>query len=177
MGDPVYPGGEPTAPDPYQPQHADAGYSEHDLYQQDSARAAVGTPAIFLMVLSGLHLLLVMCGLGSNILALAGVMPRQDFSTLPPEMQQYRELLETMSNPATAIVQNFVGLIMGAVVLFGALQMRNLGSYGLAMAAAIIAIIPCTSPCCCLIGMPVGIWALTVLMRPEVKAAFGAGKM
>lgn len=174
MGEPIE-GGQP-AHDPYQPPHADVGYTEHDLYQQDSARAAVGTPAIFLAVLSGLHVLLVMCGLGSNLLMLTGVIPRQDFSQLPPEMEQWRPMLEAMNNPATAVVQNLIGLVVGGVILAGSLQMRSLSSYGLAMAAAILAIIPCTSPCCCLIGMPIGIWALTVLMRPEVKAAFGAGK-
>jgi hypothetical protein len=39
------------------------------------------------------------------------------------------------------------------------------------MAASIIAMIPCVSPCC-LLGLPIGIWALVVLMKPEVKSAF-----
>jgi hypothetical protein len=33
--------------------------------------------------------------------------------------------------------------------------------------------IPCISPCC-LLGLPIGIWALVVLLKPEVKAAFTA---
>ncbi len=33
------------------------------------------------------------------------------------------------------------------------------------------AMIPCVSPCC-LLGLPLGIWALIVLVKPEVKAAF-----
>ena len=37
--------------------------------------------------------------------------------------------------------------------------------------ASILAMIPCLSPCC-LIGLPIGIWALVILMKPEVKAAF-----
>lgn len=37
--------------------------------------------------------------------------------------------------------------------------------------AAILAMIPCVSPCC-LLGLPLGIWALIVLLKPEVKAAF-----
>jgi len=39
------------------------------------------------------------------------------------------------------------------------------------VAASIIAMIPCVSPCCCL-GLPFGIWALVVLARPAVKSAF-----
>jgi hypothetical protein len=49
--------------------------------------------------------------------------------------------------------------------------MQQLTSHGLAMAAAIIAMIPCFSPCCVL-GLPFGIWALVVLSKPEVKSQF-----
>jgi hypothetical protein len=38
------------------------------------------------------------------------------------------------------------------------------------MAAAIMAMIPCN--CCCLLGLPFGIWALVMLMKPEVKSQF-----
>jgi hypothetical protein len=49
--------------------------------------------------------------------------------------------------------------------------MLHLKNYGLCVAAAIIALVPCTSPCCCL-GLPIGIWALVVLTKAEVKTAF-----
>jgi hypothetical protein len=31
--------------------------------------------------------------------------------------------------------------------------------------------VPCISPCC-LVGLPIGIWALVVLNKPEVKSSF-----
>jgi hypothetical protein len=31
--------------------------------------------------------------------------------------------------------------------------------------------LPCGS-CCCIITMPIGIWALVTLMKPEIKNAF-----
>ena len=49
--------------------------------------------------------------------------------------------------------------------------MRSLSGYGLALTGSIAAIIP-ISGCCCL-TMPVGIWALVVLLNPVVKAGFG----
>ena len=85
-------------------------------------------------------------------------------------------------NPAAAmnmisggfgIVMGVVGIIVGIVVLIGAMKMRKLQSYGFAMTAAIIAMIPCISPCC-LLGLPFGIWALVILLKPEVKASFTA---
>jgi hypothetical protein len=36
---------------------------------------------------------------------------------------------------------------------------------------SIVAMVPCLGPCC-IVGIPIGIWALVVLMKPEVKAAF-----
>jgi hypothetical protein len=39
------------------------------------------------------------------------------------------------------------------------------------MTASVIAMIPCISPCC-IVGLPIGIWAMVVLSKPEVKSAF-----
>lgn len=73
--------------------------------------------------------------------------------------------------PAFAIVSSIVGFVIGIVVIMGALKMKNLESYGFAMTASIIAMVPCISPCC-LLGLPFGIWALVVLSDGQVKAAF-----
>jgi hypothetical protein len=64
-----------------------------------------------------------------------------------------------------------IGLIVGAVILLGAMKMKKLEGYGFAMAATIMAMVPCISPCC-LLGLPIGIWSLVVLMNADVKAAF-----
>ncbi|MDP8924982.1 MAG: hypothetical protein M3O34_19215 [Chloroflexota bacterium] len=48
--------------------------------------------------------------------------------------------------------------------------MRALRSWGVAMAGAILAIVPCGP--CCLLGLPFGIWAILVLIDDEVKQAF-----
>jgi len=69
------------------------------------------------------------------------------------------------------IVFGFVGVVIGIFILFGAMKMKNLESYSMAMVATILAMIPCISPCC-ILGLPIGIWSLIVLMSPEVKAAF-----
>ena len=56
------------------------------------------------------------------------------------------------------VAAGFLGLVMWLVILIGAIRMKNLESYSFAMTAAIIALIPCISPCCVL-GLPFGIWA------------------
>lgn len=67
----------------------------------------------------------------------------------------------------------FSGLFLAfsAIVLYGGWKMMRLESYGWAMAAAIVALVPCVSPCC-ILGLPLGIWALTVLLDPWIKSAF-----
>jgi len=69
------------------------------------------------------------------------------------------------------IAGGIVGILVSGVILMGGLKMKKLENYSLAMAASIVAMIPCTSPCC-LVGIPIGIWALVVLSKPEVKNAF-----
>ena len=61
-------------------------------------------------------------------------------------------------------------LTFAAVVILGAFRMMRLNSYGLGVAAAILAIVP-VHPWC-VIGLPVGIWALIVLLRGETREAF-----
>jgi hypothetical protein len=69
------------------------------------------------------------------------------------------------------IADSLICIVIAAVVLFGAIKMKKLENHGLALAASILAMIPCLSPCC-LLGLPIGIWALVVLLKPEVKSAF-----
>ena len=76
-----------------------------------------------------------------------------------------------MFSGTIGVVSGILGLVVSGVILLGAIKMKRLESYGLAMAAAIIAMIPCFSPCC-LLGLPIGIWALVALLKPEVKSAF-----
>jgi hypothetical protein len=76
-----------------------------------------------------------------------------------------------MFSGAIGAVSSIIGILMSGLILFGATKMKKLESYGMAMTASIIAMIPCFSPCC-LLGLPIGIWALVVLAKPEVKSAF-----
>ena len=56
------------------------------------------------------------------------------------------------------------------LVIGGAARMLVLKNYGLAMAAAILAIV---SGMCCLLPMPFGIWALVILLDTDTRSHFG----
>ena len=68
--------------------------------------------------------------------------------------------------------QAVIGVVVSILILIGGIKMRRLESQGWATAAAVMAMIPCISPCC-LLGLPFGIWALVTMGDPQVKSAFG----
>src|SRR6266481_3625561 len=68
-----------------------------------------------------------------------------------------------------ALIASFA---IGVVMIIGALRMMRLESYRWAMAASVLALLPC-SPVS-LLGLVTGIWSLVVLNRRNVIAAFDA---
>jgi hypothetical protein len=125
-----------------------------------AAMDAVKGPAIGLMATAGIGAAFQVLGLLLNLLgtgmgAIAGG----------------QEALGSMMSGGIGILSSLIGLAMSVVVFMGASKMKNLQSYGFAMAATVIAMIPCIGPCC-ILGLPIGIWALVILLKPEVKGAF-----
>ena len=80
------------------------------------------------------------------------------------------KMMQMMSG-GLGIVIRVVGILVGLFIIYGCVKMKRLESHGLSLAVSIVAMIPCLSPCCC-IGLPIGIWALVVLNKPEVKQYF-----
>ena len=134
-----------------------------DEAMRANAQRLVTAPAVGLIISGCLNLL------GMAALALvAGVgfasIPFHIMQPSPPFMLPYRGLL----------LSGLVVLLLfpiSLLIILGGLRMRILRNYGFAVAASILAII--ASPG--LLGLPFGIWALIVLSRQEVRAAFEAG--
>ena len=83
----------------------------------------------------------------------------------------FPEGYEDLWEGAFGIGSSLVGILIAAFVIFAALKMKELRQWSLAVAASVLALIPCISPCC-IVGLPIGIWSLIVLTKPEIKAAF-----
>jgi hypothetical protein len=81
------------------------------------------------------------------------------------------EILVLLTTGVPGAIVQFVGCVVSLLVLSGALRMKRLESYGFATLSAILAMIPCISPCCVL-GFPFGLWALIVLQDPFIRSAF-----
>ncbi len=73
-----------------------------------------------------------------------------------------------------SIIIAIFSLISGIILVLGAARMFDLQSYGIALIAAVVAILPCAPgfP----ISLPFGIWALIVVLRHDVKTAFADEK-
>jgi len=131
------------------------------------ARELVSGPATALIVTGILCVILSIVGLVMNLTG-AGFRPPP--GEIPPEMQQFFQMMEQMQGPV-AIVGSVINLGISILLIIAGQKMRALQSFALVVTGAILAIVPCLSPCCC-IGIPVGIWALVILYKPEVKSAF-----
>jgi hypothetical protein len=66
-----------------------------------------------------------------------------------------------------------IGLVVKFLVLGGAIQMARMRMYPIAIAAAVLEIIPCGP--CGILELPVGIYALVILLMPDVREAFYLG--
>jgi hypothetical protein len=88
--------------------------------------------------------------------------------------QETRDELDTIRRQSTqARIPYVLQLVLSAVVFFGALQMKNLRNYWLAVSGVVIGCIPCCGPCFGCFTLPLGVWALIVLLGNEdVKKAF-----
>jgi len=136
----------------------------------DAGRAAalsrVKGPAIALIITSGLGIAYYGFS-GLFTLFTGGALFNQE---MPPELPpQFQAFIEGMHGPLAGAI-NLIIAAMNGFVLFGAIQLLRLQNHTVATIASVVAMLPCQ--CCCLFGLPFGIWALVVLNKPEVKSQF-----
>ena len=127
------------------------------------AESMVGAPAIGLFVVAVIGIFYLLFSIVMNLLG-TGI---GAFSAASGDSAGMGSLFSGV----VGLVFNVIWLLLSGLVIFGALKMKKLESYSLSMAAAVVAALPCTSPCCVL-GLPLGIWAIVVLVNQDVKSAF-----
>jgi hypothetical protein len=129
------------------------------------AMQKVNGPAIGLMVMAGIGILLQLVSLVLRMLGTG-----MSMMSVPGGGDSSEQFAAMMSG-GLGIVAGILGILVGAFIIFASMKMRQLQSWPMAVAASVVAMLPCLSPCCC-IGLPVGIWALVVLFDQNVKASF-----
>jgi tRNA A-37 threonylcarbamoyl transferase component Bud32 len=80
--------------------------------------------------------------------------------------------LEDIRRFAALLAVPLAALVIGGTLFLAGLLMKRLTAYWLVFAASVLAILATPGN---LIGLPIGIWALVVLSRREVREAFGKG--
>ena len=117
----------------------------------ENARRQVNAPATCLFILGSLNLALLLTLLAWTVFAVS--------TDGGPKLVAFFLLLPVG-----------LALVGYSVTIIGAAQMKRLGSYGLAVACTICAMI---FPPGCVLGLPIGIWSLIVLSQRNVRDAFG----
>ena len=156
--------GAPAPPPPAPPPSYGAPPPMAPPMDAAAAQSKVSLPAILLMVVAGVSILWHIVMLLLNILGTGMSFMGGMAEDMPSEAL-------SMMSGGIGILMSIISIAICGVVIFGAMKMKALQSYVFAMVAAILPMLPCIWPCCCL-GLPVGIWALIVLLDKNVKAAF-----
>jgi hypothetical protein len=131
-----------------------------------AALSKVSAPAICLMVAGSLTVAFWLLSIIGGVLGLDEQYARASRANQPPEVQR---IMEKIRGPLTTVIR-VIGLGIGGFVIFGGIKMKKLESYGVCIAASIVALLPCSF--CCLFALPIGIWSLVVLNSAEVKNSF-----
>ena len=128
---------------------------------QNDPQTRVSAPAVGLIVTGALGAALGLLGVLmmtiGGVAALAG-----------------KDAADALPGLGVSLVFSVIGIAVSGFVAYAGMQMRKLQGWGLSLAGAIVAMIPCISPCC-ILGLPIGIWAILVLINEDIKRAFGAG--
>lgn len=133
---------------------------------REAALQAVKTPAICMIVTASVGIVIYLLTASVHFMGVNTMSHRQ----MPPDMPPWiQHAIESNQGPHGGFIALFA-VAINAFILLGAIRMLRLESRSMAIAACIVAMLPCS--CCCLLGIPFGIWGLVVLNKPEVKSAF-----
>jgi len=129
----------------------------------EQLRNRVQLPALFLIIYGCLTLLFQIVGYGFSLTNSNG------FSSQGMNPFAIQGATSSLILTITALV---ISLGSSIVTVYGAFKMRQLRSYGFAVTACVLPMIPCMNSCCCGLALPFSIWGLVVLLDPNVRSLF-----
>ncbi len=151
---------------------APPGYSS-PIADPVATAARLKLPAILLIIFGVLGLLMTLAGpfLKAFWVNLMIHFIDQMNAQIPPESRSQMEAAAKAGFGLQDVFGLVLGLVVNSVILMGGLKMLKLQTWGLGLAAVILIMLPCGSFCCC-VGLPLGIWMVILLNKPEVKSSF-----
>jgi hypothetical protein len=123
------------------------------------------TPATLLMVFAALFVAWDALLLSLNLLGV----DLSFVSTVRGRYGGHRNVRNSMLNGPAGVIVLTLLLAGHAMLLYGASRMRSLSSYRAAWLASLLGVLPCWCPC---VFTPLSLWALRVLLDPDVRRAF-----
>ena len=133
--------------------------------QRERAPASLVAPAMVLIAVAGLGLAFALFNFAMSF----------GEAQVDPKAQEFvREMQRNAVGPVATGIQGTFALLNLFIIICG-VQMIRLQSWGMAVAGSALAMINIGS-CCCVAGLPVGLWSLAVLMSPDIISIFSAAK-
>ncbi len=139
--------------------------------QRDLVQAQTKPAAICLIVFGAVMLALGLVNLLTASLGL-GKGRAQELPAESPEWLRQAMRFQTDMPAAVQYGMIAVSLVVFSLVVLGGVRMLQLRARGLVMTAAILVMIPCFTSCCCVLGLPLGIWVVMLINKPEVRNQF-----
>ncbi len=99
------------------------------------------------------------------------------FREPPPPDPNVPELLNEFTRAGygpVAIAMQSAFFVINLIIVSGGYMMTRLKAWPLCLTASLLSLVNFGN-CCCLLGFPVGIWALIVLTLEDVRRKFGTG--
>ena len=168
----------PDEPRPGEPYDYDRPSSAYP----DPIKSRVQAPAIALIVVGLLNMLFALYMILNSVLSTVTPAEKlkaqqmQVFEALPAFKEEAaKKSADEMKTQAMLInwPLTLFALLASILPIAGGIRMMALKSYPLAVCGALSVVVPCMSiTACCGAGEIVGIWALIVLLKADVKAAF-----
>jgi len=137
----------------------------HAPQQREQAPASLVLAAMALMAVAGI-------GLAVSVYNFAFSFGQPHIDPSAPEI--VREIQRGAVGPVATALQGGFCMLNLFIIICG-VQMVKLQSWGMAVTGSVLAMINIGS-CCCVLGIPVGLWSLAVLMSPDVITIFSAVK-
>lgn len=131
-------------------------------------------PSLGLVVSGSLGIISGLTQLASGLIQLMGGAKSVtlDDPSVPSALQTY---MKVMSSGAVPLLFALLTLAVNGLIIFAGLQMRQARQYNLCVAGAALCCVPCCfHSCCSLFVVPLGVWALAVLLSGHTKAQFSA---
>jgi predicted Zn finger-like uncharacterized protein len=158
--------------DEFEDQAYDESGAPRRSERKQRALNSLKAPAILLIVTGVLGILVNIFQIGFVALAKPAPPPPVVANGVKPNPMDdlLREIQKNQAGPLP-IVLGVVFLVISSIVVLGGIAMLRGRGYGLSTAGTILAMVNLGN-CCCILGLPFGIWSLVVLLNEDVKNAF-----